>query len=663
MTTPDDPMLRLRYLRETKQAEEAALYEQYLRETNQYREPDANQRRHDEFASGRLGRRIERENRNDVEEAAATPSLTDQIRGRVGGALSSVGDLIPANERMIAGIRAIGPETYEEALRDVRSAKEDSGPVANTLAASLPLVASFGATASTKLPAVLARGGALASRFAQLNPAKAAAVYGAAMGAGNSTPVTGPEGEGGAGRGKRMAIDAALSAGGAKALEYGSVALKSKLAQPVVENVKARFRQASEMAKPLYDKFRALGDLGDTPMLRDLVGGVDPVTGDPVEGLPVIRLVIKQVKGESPKLRKLADTDARVIDAVRKRLGKKAFQAQHGVETADAVHALDAAVADAVQGRSATLAEPVQTFAKGMQGGEAVARGAKVLKYASKPASLPTKNALKFGEAGFKEWAETAAPEQLALAREGIKGQIGASPLWGRSGQLKEMGSRFLPSVELREGARLLRESGEQIIPSTLGKYLNMRLGSPAPSVAPAAPSRLGAGSYPMPARTPVTAPPAIGATPPPAGLLTPPTLPTGPHGPAVPQGPVGGTPKMIPASTEPVAGVYPQAGKYAEVKGLLPSGSGEVVGRPHVTVPANPPPQGAGSLPAVPMPASQEQEALKRAIAATQVEAQPFDMQAFLRSRQGMEPISDMGATRRLIDALREIRKPFPFK
>lgn len=663
-----------------------------LSEENVPVSPD--EKRHEEFRSGRLGRRMERLNTNDQEQAAATPSLTDQIRGRVGGALASVPEILPGSERAIAGLRTLGGGSYEENLRDVRSAKEDSGPVANTLAASLPMIASMGASGAPvafgrTLPAAVSRGGALASRFAQLNPGKAAMAYGAARGALNSTPVTGPEGEGWGARAVGTAMDAALMGTGAKAIEYGSVLAKGLAAKPALANVKQRFRDAAKMAKPLYDKFRALGDLGDSAAFRNLFGGVDPVTGEVSEGLPVIRTVIRQIKGESPELRELPDTHSRVIDAVRKRLGKKAWQAANGVETGDAVKALDRAVAEAVVGQDATLAEPVRVYSEGMKKGEAVARGSNVMKYAKKPDAEVTKHSLEYGEEGFKQWMSDpkTTPEQIALAREGIKGRIGARPI-----------------RNLRQGARMLREAGEPLIPSRIIQGLNRDLSGVG---ANAMNNAMGGGHMGLD----LDVGSAQGQV---RGVLAEPVV-----GPARPGGPF--PPKQLPAMTPgtaanarfnaPAGLLVPGEPFPARMPAQTPLGADRTLGAGQVPrqIPAQagwsasdptPPPTPAGLLgpgepfptrmPAqTPMPANRllqagptmtptatdgplagpaipnlgPEEQLKEAIRMAQesrlssgAATKPVDLREFLARRQELEGVTENDKTRRLINALKEI-------
>lgn len=117
----DDPMLRLRYFQETGQSGEATKYEQYLRETGQF---SGGSSIHDEYKSGRLAKRMQRENANDTDLAnAETPSYGEQALG----GLASLARDIPGAEVVQAGVRSlVRGQSYPAALNDIRGAEEDA---------------------------------------------------------------------------------------------------------------------------------------------------------------------------------------------------------------------------------------------------------------------------------------------------------------------------------------------------------------------------------------------------------------------------------------------------------------------------------------------------------------------------------------------------------
>jgi len=134
------------YLRETNQMDEAAQYEQYLRETGQ-EHAIGQATRQAEYQSGRLGRRMERLNTNDREMADAEIAAernTSGLRGagiRGLGAITALGRDIPGVEALQAGARAgastlgerlglpVEGQSYGEALGDIRSAQAEVNPV------------------------------------------------------------------------------------------------------------------------------------------------------------------------------------------------------------------------------------------------------------------------------------------------------------------------------------------------------------------------------------------------------------------------------------------------------------------------------------------------------------------------------------------------------
>lgn len=621
---------------------------------------------HAEFKSGRLQKRIARENINEEEQRQAEPSAWEQIGQGVLGAGTALPNIIPGAERGLAGIRsAIRGQTYEQALQDIKTAKQVAGEPAVMMASALPVIASFGAGAAPSLiktPQII---GTLGKAFAKLPPAQAGAIWSGASGALESAPVTGEGGEGIGERAKNAAWEAAKGFGMGAALEYGSVAAKSKLAQNVLTNVKQRIRDTQAAAKPLYDAFREVGDLGVTPKLQEITQ------------LPVVANAIKAVKGMSPTLSKLADTDSRVLDATRKMLGKKAYTAsQGGVETGEAVRALDSAIEDALQtvAPDVSHSQAVGTFAKGMGEAEGVLRGSKALRFATRPQAAETKQAMEYGEEGFKKWLETATPEERQAAIEGIKGRLKVSPIWGRSGEFKQMGTRLLPSVELRQGTRLLREMGEPIIPNTWLAALRSPLptnsamgggnmggiGANAGESVEQVMGQLGAGptGMPMPERTPTVAPrqlPALSQSSQadinfnrPIALLP---ERAGPSGTAsalvardIPQGPpLLASPKNPHVSWTRAMGTENPVVQPPHARWGMPE------------TPAEAPDLGGG--PRIPMPASVDEEMMKRMLSQSQARPPVFTMEDFLKRRDTMDPVTQQNFYRVLADLLRQIK------
>jgi hypothetical protein len=189
---------------------------------------------HAEFKSGKLAKRMARENANDADAAdAATPSYGAQVAG----GLASLAKDIPGAEAVQAGARAlVRGQSYRDALNDIRGAEND----APTAVRRLNRVA--GATvAAAAMPSTLA-------------PARAAAAYGAAQGALQANPNAGL---------KDRATDAAIGGvvGGAvgKLGDAVTNALRAKFAPSLAKNMLQR-RAAMRSADTFnYDKAASEG--------------------------------------------------------------------------------------------------------------------------------------------------------------------------------------------------------------------------------------------------------------------------------------------------------------------------------------------------------------------------------------------------------------------
>lgn len=117
--------------------------ESYLRDVEHLSPVDSGPAPHDihsEYASGRLGRKLARENQNDAEMADAESQPTYAQKAL--GGIASLAKDIPGAEAAQAGMRAmLRRQPYREALSDIRSA-EDAAPTAvrtfNRIAGAAP---------------------------------------------------------------------------------------------------------------------------------------------------------------------------------------------------------------------------------------------------------------------------------------------------------------------------------------------------------------------------------------------------------------------------------------------------------------------------------------------------------------------------------------------
>ena len=307
-------------------------------------------------------------------------------------AIANVSRDIPGAEAAQAFVRSLARrQPYGEALQDIRGAE-----------AALP--------ASVRIPTRLA-GSALATAVAPGSTlARQGAAYGAAMGLTEASPEVNLTQRVG-----RAAGQAALGALAAKATDVLGTVARSRTT-PTAESTLLRQRAAREAtAGPKYEAFRELGDLAENV--------ATPEQGARLEGvleLPVVRRAIDLVKGESPRLNKLADTDARVLDAVYKRLGRKSFKSETGFETGEAVDELLAVMDDLSGGQ---YGPAVQAFREGSKQIAATERGAAMVA-AGRPSRATLKSALERSQESLPDWAARATPEERQAALQGVLGEL-----------------------------------------------------------------------------------------------------------------------------------------------------------------------------------------------------------------------------------------------
>lgn len=187
-------------------------------------------------------------------------------------------------------------------------------------------------------------------------------------------------------------------------------------------------------AGPGYEAFKKLGDLPQTQALTEVMQ------------TPAVQQAFNSVLSESTALRKLPITDARVLDAVYKRIGSKTWaKSANFQELTDTRKALLEAINDAAvqkmtaqagsdpQAIAALLSTPYKTpvaaFARGSGQIEATVRGAKGLRTAAQAGTASEKTLMEYGPTALAEWAKTATPEQKAAAVQGIYSQLRESPL------------------------------------------------------------------------------------------------------------------------------------------------------------------------------------------------------------------------------------------
>lgn len=346
--------------------------------------------------------------------------------GMIPATIANVSRDIPGAEAAQAAARAVARrQPYREALGDIRQATE-----ALPTAVSVPTRMAGGALAGAVMPGSTV--------------ARQAAGFGALSGLTEASP--------------DMGVQERIARGAGSAVLGGALAKGAQTVGTVARAMRGQTRPAQMLAEqeardaaaqPLYEQFRALGELPPTDRLTDLLT------------LPVIRRAIRTVRSESPDLRDLADTDARVLDAVYKRIGQRAFRSSTGFETGQARTALLEAIDEASGG----LYRPaVETFREGSRNMAAVQRGARALQRAASPTGGTTERAaLQESPEALSRWSAQASPAERERAVGGVLGEVKQR---GMSDLLTPVGLReqisFLPGVRRAATAAQIIEELER---------------------------------------------------------------------------------------------------------------------------------------------------------------------------------------------------------
>jgi hypothetical protein len=141
-------------------------------------------------------------------------------------------------------------------------------------------------------------------------------------------------------------------------MDIGGTAVRARFT-PTAEQTLLKQEVAREVASaPKYKAFRQLGDLAENIKTDEQLERTANIIG-----LPVVRRAINLVRDESPRLKDLPDTDAQVLDAVYKKLGKKAFRAD-GFETAEAKRELGAVMDDLSGGMYSPATKAFESVSK-----------------------------------------------------------------------------------------------------------------------------------------------------------------------------------------------------------------------------------------------------------------------------------------------------------
>lgn len=322
--------------------------------------------------------------------AAQRQRFWDGIKGVGTSALATAANVsrdIPGVEAAQAGARSlVRGQSYREALGDIRGATN-----------ALP--------AAIGIPTRMAGGAMAAAVSPGSTLARQAMSYGAASGLTEANPDVGVGGRVGRAAGQAVA-------GGAltRALQVGGTASRALRGQTRAAREIEEMARRDEVADPLYEAFRARPAAQPTQRLAVIMD------------LPVVRSAARAVRAENNILRNLPDTDPRILDAVYKRVGDKAFTSKFGFDTDQSRKELLAAIDDATGG---AYSPAVRAFEEGASNMDASVRGARALQRGTSSSSGATLNAsLEDSPEALVRWARTARPREREMAVGGILGEV-----------------------------------------------------------------------------------------------------------------------------------------------------------------------------------------------------------------------------------------------
>lgn len=324
---------------------------------------------------------------------AAKPARERQpLAEAIPAAVANVARQVPGAEPAMALARSVAlRQPYGEALGDIRGAVE-----------RLP--------AGVRVPTGMVGGALATAAMPGKTFAKQAAAYGAGMAAAEASPEVGL-----AERAVRAPVQGALSGLLSKAMDIGGTAIRARFT-PTAEQTLLKQDIAREVTSaPKYKKFRQLGDLADNIKTDEQLERTANIIG-----LPVVRRAIDMVRGESPRLKDLADTDAQILDAVYKKLGKKAFRAD-GFETAEAKRELGA-VMDELSGGMYSPA--TKAFEAGSKQIAATERTSGMVAAGPRPSKATLKSAKAKSMEALPAFVAGASEEEKRAAIRGALGEL-----------------------------------------------------------------------------------------------------------------------------------------------------------------------------------------------------------------------------------------------
>lgn len=423
-------------------------------------------RAHAEFRSGRLQRMTKAENAADTGNAEDSQDVDrTATRAKVLGTFAAPA-IGAGAEPLMAAAAAPAAGGYRKGYEAVHGAEQSVNPWLR-----VPLEIGGAAVAQGAGTQVAGKLAPMASgpvqralQMAAKSPAVVAATHGAATNLADADPD-----RGGGSRMLGAAVTAPLGYAGAKLGELLPVAAAAKTAPDADALFTAAKREAAK-SKPLYQAFRKLGDLAGPQSLTDAMN------------FPLVQEALGAVQKESPTLAKLVPTDARVLDAIYKKVGSAAFKQAAGITKDDARVLLKWAIEEGANAQGGSYVAPLEQFAEGMTQRSGVKLGRGAAKLAQSGTGGSDTAVEQLGPSALRRFAASPTTSDAAtkMAQDALLSQIGRQGVFSRI-PFTRVPIPMVPSRGLRITPELLQALGRD--PSLVQRVLQSVGGASGASV------------------------------------------------------------------------------------------------------------------------------------------------------------------------------------
>lgn len=388
------------------------------------------------------------------QNAADRPDFLEKVVGTADAAAQE----IPGVEAAGTALRSVlHGEPYDKSLKDLRTA-EDEAPAIATVPARLAAMAIPGAGLKN-LGLTAAKGGMLL---------------------GGALPALAADDESLGTRAVRTAGGAAAGGVFGKLLESLGTVNRTKSVEPIREgsDIVAKDATRTAASDPAFAEFRALGNLGPDEakphVLKVLNASGNPITAVAPKAslaqqnvktlveLPIIKKAIAAVKGESPTLNRLPDTDAAVLAEAHRVIGNAAWRASNGFTKGEAADALAGVMEASAGEKGGSFEKALSAFREPSRAIDARLTGAQTLRTAGsgKGAALTEEGMLEKTPAAYRVAYAEATPANREELTKGVLQELKQSPKNARlPWPLQKLPVPGMPSKTLTAAKDLLRQT------------------------------------------------------------------------------------------------------------------------------------------------------------------------------------------------------------